>query len=245
MIDSEGDTAIQREKIIPDGYVELIFHYGDFYKTNIAGQWQKQARHLFAAQIKNHFFLENTGRTGIFAVKLQPWTARLFFDIDLSKYTDSIVPLLPNMRQRLKPLIDRLNSELNFEQFSQLFESILEKNISFEQNLGEAAVSLILEKKGAITVQEICKRSKLSERSLERYFKQSIGVSPKFYCRIIRFAYIFELLSEKNASWTDISLQAGFYDQAHFIKNFRAFTGEEPSKYGFNKKNMANFFLQK
>jgi transcriptional regulator GlxA family with amidase domain len=85
----------------------------------------------------------------------------------------------------------------------------------------------------------------LSERSLERYFKQWIGLTPKFYSRIIRFAHIFELVNKDQKNWAEISAQAGFYDQAHFIKNFRAFTGEEPSKYGFKEANMANFFLQK
>ncbi|NQY35322.1 MAG: AraC family transcriptional regulator [Alteromonadaceae bacterium] len=80
-------------------------------------------------------------------------------------------------------------------------------------------------------------------RQLERYFKQAIGLPPKLYCRIIRFAYIFKLISTNNSNWSEISTQAGFYDQSHFIKNFKEFTGEEPSKYGFKAENLANLFL--
>ena len=72
MIDSGDDGAIREEKIIPDGYPEMIFHYKDPYFIDIEGQWQKQDRYLLAGQIRNHFFLKNSGRSGIFAIKLQP-----------------------------------------------------------------------------------------------------------------------------------------------------------------------------
>ncbi|MEM1408493.1 MAG: helix-turn-helix domain-containing protein [Bacteroidota bacterium] len=42
-----------------------------------------------------------------------------------------------------------------------------------------------------------------------------------------------------------IALDSGFFDQSHFIKDFKEFTGEDPSKYLFEEKNMANFFLKK
>lgn len=247
MVESEGEPAIRQEKIIPDGYIELIFHYGDPYKTNIAGVWQKQARHLFAAQIKNHFFLESTGHSGMVAIKLQPWAARLLFGVELSAFTDTVVPLLPEMHTRLSPLVELLTESTDFSDFTKKAETLFCQLAPLcEPNAaGEAAVRLIIESKGALSLKEIGERVAMSERGLERYFKQWIGVSPKFYSRIIRFAHIFELVAENRTNWAEISAQAGFYDQAHFIKNFRAFTGEEPSKYGFNEATMANFFLQK
>ncbi len=47
------------------------------------------------------------------------------------------------------------------------------------------------------------------------------------------------------ASLGDLGLQAGYYDQAHFVRNFRRFTGECPSRYGFAAVDMANFFLRR
>ncbi len=85
----------------------------------------------------------------------------------------------------------------------------------------------------------------LSERQLERLFKKYIGLSPKFYTRIIRFSTIFELIQQEDPGWAGLAYESGFYDQSHFIRNFKAFTGEDPSRYGFDEKNMANFFLKK
>jgi AraC-like DNA-binding protein len=46
-------------------------------------------------------------------------------------------------------------------------------------------------------------------------------------------------------SWMDLTYEAGFADQSHFIRNFKSFTGEDPTGYSFGEKNMANFFMQK
>ena len=55
----------------------------------------------------------------------------------------------------------------------------------------------------------------------------------------------FDQIKQGKEPWLDITYDSGYYDQAHFIKNFKEFTGESPSAYGFEEKNMANFFLFK
>jgi YesN/AraC family two-component response regulator len=52
-------------------------------------------------------------------------------------------------------------------------------------------------------------------------------------------------MQKEKISWTQVGLESGYYDQAHFIKNFKAFTGEDPSRYFFEEPNLANFFLKK
>ncbi|MGC4021921.1 MAG: helix-turn-helix domain-containing protein [Cyclobacteriaceae bacterium] len=74
-------------------------------------------------------------------------------------------------------------------------------------------------------------------------FRTYVGLSPKFYARIIRFNKIFSLIEKNDPQWIDLMNEAGFYDQSHLIRNFKAFTGEDPSAYNFSKKTLANFFL--
>jgi AraC-like DNA-binding protein len=52
-------------------------------------------------------------------------------------------------------------------------------------------------------------------------------------------------MQQANVSWLDITHRSGYFDQSHFIKDFKAFSGEDPSKYFFDTPNMANFFLKK
>lgn len=248
LIDGEGDTCIIKQKIIPDGYPELIFHYKDKFKVNISGQWNLQDTSLVAGQIKNHFYLENTGQTGIVGIKLQPCTLKLLFDFDMSLVTNKVISIKETKLNVLQALADIIKQKSTFLEAVNAIENWfieLIKNTSINNSKTQLASQLILEAKGGIKVNEIIDILNISERSLERYFKSYIGLTPKFYCRVIRFSNIFNLIQSEDFNWSDITYLAGFYDQSHFIKNFKEFTGEEPSTYGFDEKNLANFFLIK
>ena len=248
LIDSEQDSSINRQKIIPDGYPELIFHYRLPYKANISGSWFQQDNHLVAGQIKNHFYIENTGAIGIFGIKLQPWSLRLLFGLDMSSITDKVVAIQNLKFSNIQPIIDVSIGVTTFENKIKALENIfsdLIKSSTHKIQKGQKATQLIIDTKGEVSIQEVIDKVGISERSLERYFKSYIGLAPKFYSRIIRFSNIFNLVQNNDFNWSDVTYLAGFYDQSHFIKNFKEFTGEEPSNYGFTDKNMANFFLKK
>ena len=81
MVDSESDATINKEKIIPDGYPEMIFDYKQPSRTNINGSWLvHETPYIMAGQIRNYFYLENTGETGSFAIKFQPWAFKLLLN---------------------------------------------------------------------------------------------------------------------------------------------------------------------
>lgn len=237
------DTALREQKIIPDGFPELIFHFGDPFRINLDSQWKLQKKQLLAGQITRYFYLQNTGRTGIFALKLQPWAGSYFFHRPMRSLMDQVVSLSGKPKSIFSQLAD--SRELSFRERIELSEKILSEfhpQSSVPVNF-KVAVNRVVEEKGMMAIADLSKITGISERSMERYFQYYIGLSPKFYCRVIRLSHIFRLVSERG-SWSDISYQAGFYDQAHFIRDFREFIGEEPSRYGFDEKNMANFFLR-
>lgn len=248
LIDSEGDVTIHKEKIIPDGYPELIFHYGDPYKINISGKWELQAKEIIAGQIRNYFFLENTGESKMFAIKFQPWALQELFQLDIFSITNQVIECPNEIKGLLSSVQEVVTSELEFEkkvtQVERWFLEFLKDNeIQIDEKY--KVVESILENKGNIQLTELQTEFNISERSLERYFKTYVGLSPKFYSRIIRFSHIFQLVQEDAIDWADIVFKAGYYDQSHFIKNFKEFTGEDPSKYGFSSQTMANFLLKK
>jgi AraC-like DNA-binding protein len=106
-------------------------------------------------------------------------------------------------------------------------------------------MSMIFSKKGMITITSICDELSVSERYLQKLFQKYVGLSPKFFARIVRFSHIFNVIKEEDPDWAEIVYQAGYYDQSHFIRNFKAFTGEDPSQYIFAEKTLANFFMKK
>lgn len=241
MVESEA-TEIITQKIIPDGYPEVIFHYGDLYETNITGNWELQSLSLLAGQAQKFFHLRNTGVARMFAIKLQPWTLHVLSEIDASFLLDQVVPL-PS---------DQIWSELRsvaitnqpFEGKCETIGRVISTHEFATPFVVQQALQQILATNGLLTIQELMGSLDISERTLERHFKLHVGLSPKRYCRIIRHAYIFKVVNEKSDNWAQVAYKAGYYDQTHFIKNFQEFTGEDPSKYGFDDKTFANFFLK-
>lgn len=243
-IDSEGDQTIELQKIVPDGYPELIFHYNDPYQINLDGTWQLQSKHLIAGQIRQHFFLKNTGRSGMFGIKLQPWSVYEIFGLDMSKLSDRVIPIELSEDHPVMEIISNLGSNKDLQSFISHCYHCFENIRAIDPPPLQQSIEKIIAKKGAITLKELSAQLNTSERSIERYFNKYIGLAPKFYSRIIRFAHIFELVKKHEQDWSAITYYAGYFDQSHFIRNFKEFTGEEPSAYGFNKQNMANFFFE-
>ena len=235
------------QKIIPDGFPEMIFHYGDQYTINLGDKWEVQSKNLLAGQITNHFFLKNTGRSSILGIKFRPAALTHLFAISMNELTNRVVDLSSVHREILETLEKSLKAADNHSQRIDIIQDQLFNMIParLPKMPIDEAIALIFSTKGMISVAGICDAAGTSERQLERIFKKYIGLSPKFYARIIRFSYIFQVVKEKEMSGIELGLESGFYDQSHFIKNFKAFTGEDPSRYFFEQPNLANFFLKK
>ena len=93
-----------------------------------------------------------------------------------------------------------------------------------------------------LLLKNICKDTGFSKSSLERNFNEVVGIGPKEYHRIIRFQNLLNhIKQQKNfRHWTEVAYRFGYYDQAHFIKDFKVFCGETPSKFSTNNELLSN-----
>ena len=91
------------------------------------------------------------------------------------------------------------------------------------------AVSRISSSKGSIRVGQLAEESTLSRRQFERRFVERIGVSPKSLAQIVKFQHVLQ--SMKNVErLTHLAYDAEYYDQSHFIKDFRKRSGATPKQ---------------
>lgn len=248
-IAEDNDPIAVLQKIIPDGFPEIIFHYGDPYKIKLGDQWAIQSNNLFAGQITKFFYLENTGRSGMVGIKFKPSAPAQLFGLKMADFTNKVLILKDVVGDNLGSLENELLAVPGHDPMKMIMtiEAALKKVdiAKSKENIIDQAIHLIFSTHGMIYISAICDQVETNERNLQRLFNNLIGMSPKFYTRIIRFSYIFKLAHEKKLSWSEVGLESGFYDQSHFIKNFKAFTGEDPTHYFFNEPNLANFFLNK
>ncbi len=92
------------------------------------------------------------------------------------------------------------------------------------------AVKIIYETKGTIRIKELNERLYVSQSPFEKRFRKLVGTTPKKFASIVRFNSVLDSLSNIK-SLTDICYENNFFDQAHFIKDFKQYTGDSPERF--------------
>ncbi len=96
----------------------------------------------------------------------------------------------------------------------------------------ELAVKTFLCAPKIASISRVASDTGLSSRRFIELFKHHVGMPPKVFCRIRRFQSVLRrITSGRSFRWADVALDCGYFDQAHFIHDFRAFSGVNPTKY--------------
>lgn len=94
------------------------------------------------------------------------------------------------------------------------------------------AAARLLASHGRHRVADVARATGLSERRFERAFVEQVGVTPKLFARAARLDYALELKRDNpQQTWTRVSQEAGYFDQTHFVKDFKALAGDTPSTF--------------
>jgi AraC-like DNA-binding protein len=120
-------------------------------------------------------------------------------------------------------------------------ENVLHKRIEKQivSNSLRLATKAVSDSHGQIKVNEIARNSGYSERQLNRMFITQIGMNIKKYSRLIRFNFVLKNIQKSPLYFAEIAQQAGFFDQAHFDKDFKAISRVSPQEY---LKTMSDFY---
>jgi AraC-like DNA-binding protein len=126
-----------------------------------------------------------------------------------------------------------------------LFTYLMSKDGHFPVCKMSEVTELIHRRKGNISLNEISSKIRTTSRTIERWFKQSIGICPKEYIRNTRFNQVFFYLFENSfTDWQQVLHHFGYYDQSHFIHDFKTITGHTPNEF-FNFKDHGIMFLDR
>jgi len=136
------------------------------------------------------------------------------------------------LRSELLCLEEQLAEAKNDAKRIGVVEKFLIKQMTYgeQDQLVLTALALIHKSKGNIRITELMEQLFISQSPLEKRFRKAVGTSPKKFASIVRLKYLIQQY-KPNHSLTEMGYEAGFYDQAHFIKEFKIFTGDTPEKF--------------
>jgi transcriptional regulator GlxA family with amidase domain len=110
----------------------------------------------------------------------------------------------------------------------------------------DTAVSIINQSCGNIRIKDLQKHCKMSERTLERSFKEQLGVSPKEYARLIRFKSTLQhLLAHPDTNLAALAYNFGYADQSHLNKDFQHFVAANPEKVLEDKSGVEELLMNR
>jgi AraC-like DNA-binding protein len=237
------------EGIAPDGSVEMIFHLADpFIRFHDPGGAKLQPASVIVGQMRRPVVVQPTGRVDILGVRFQPQGSSRFIHQPIDELTDKILECGDVWGSSIRQLEEKLR-EADSGQRIAILETfllgIVERRGSPSNTYQrvEAAVRLVQSANGLQPVERIAQTLGVSSRQLERQFKSIVGLSPKSLQRIVRFQRALQLIRNGGVQGILIAHECGYYDQAHFIHDFKCFTGHSPSIYNAETYQMAQHFI--
>jgi len=173
----------------------------------------------------------------ITGIRFKPFAFAHLFPIPAEKINDKALPIkcLFDLQSEDWCLIHQIFAEKAFDCKFQLCEKmalrILTEDLEADQLL-RAQLNYIMDRKGCLEIRDLFSTFGISKVTLRKHFIEKMGLSPKVVSRIWRLNHFLELKKQSNQeSLTQLALESGYYDQAHFIREFKSFFHDSPKKF--------------
>ena len=243
---SKSDVA-EKQTIVPDGCMEMIFHLGDPYRQYIEnGNTIIQPKSFVIGQLTRPLEIEPTGDTGIFSVRFHPGGFLPFARIPIKEMKNTAISLgklFGNNGVELEQQVLNAHSTPGRIKLIETFLLLRLTDADTIDRIVKSTVETILTANGQLSVEEISRQSNINRRHLERKFSTAIGLSPKQLSKTIRLqATLKMLLNKEFTSLTGLAYDNEYYDQSHFIKDFKELTGFTPKEFYGNNLIMSSLF---
>jgi len=240
--------AGEPEPVVPDGCIEIIFNLADrFRRYHASGLVETQAASLIAGQMHRSILIGPTGNVHLFGIRFKPAGAFPFFRFGMSDLVDRVESLRAVGGGDISRIEDQLASANSFQERVVIAESLQVERLSHKQTFDpwlSNAVELISNCCGKSPISKIARDVGISERGLERRFRQSVGLTPKMFSRIVRFQRVLKAIEHsKNPAIIDTALEFGYYDQSHLIHDFRQFSDTTPAAFLERARGITDVFV--
>jgi len=241
---NSGEQPALNHKLLPIRNIDLIINLSSepifLYNSNSEIRMES----CYFTGIMDHFkysWKRPAGNIELIGVSFFPAGFYPFFGIPLSEFKNNFIDLHLLNRAFSEQLVGRIKEHKTVVGKFQALENELVKLLNTNLIIDEKMNSLISNfiKHEVIKIESFCDTQGIHKRKLERFANKILGINPKTYLKIIRFRKsLHALLNSDYNTLTDVAYDCGYYDQMHFIREFKLFTGSSPSQFLVEKKSV-------
>jgi len=223
-----------------EGCPIIIFHYKQPLKCKSGNNnWATHPQQCVIGQIKHFGEIIESGNEGMVAVVFYPDGLFPFIKFPVIELTNLIVDLELVFGKAVKEIQEKICEANSNEKRISLIEHFLLNQFKNKNNQCyndiRFAVSQ-MQSNNKISILNLASEVNMSKRNFERKFLDNVGLTPVFYNRIVRFQKAITLINQQNRlTFTELAYMSGYYDQSHFIRDFKQFYGQPPKEFNQNQ----------
>lgn len=232
-------------KVPPMGFPVLQFHFGE--QSNFYSHKHLTCQSIFIGQLSRHVALYPSKGLKLVGINFKPYGLYNLLGISPRNILNSgVESSLFFGEEKVKHISDTLKQKGIDEGIAEIEKLLFaSRNKNIKQNhYFDRLVDSIEKENGLVNYAELLNKN-VSVRTLQRYFRDIIGISPKLFCQVLRHKYIMMLLYQKTGlQWSNMLLNGFYYDFSHFTKDFTLFSGLTPKKFLPIKNNFTFALLE-
>jgi len=236
-----GSDTVFEDTVFPCGDMEMIFNLGEgVWESEVDRQFLKTPQIELWGQITQPLQVRSSGRHIMFGIRFRTHSGGLFLNDAPGQYNNIVADAADILGQPVRLLHTQL-LEANEPTRIELVEKFLLQRLvanqkkSYQVDRVAGILSTIYDIPDENNINEIASTHNMTGRNLSKLLNRYTGLSPKLVGKINRFQQSLRLIARKNQSLTGIAYDCGYFDQSHFIRDFKSFTGITPSAYLENK----------
>ena len=246
---SHSNFFKKQELIIPGGRVEMIFNLSEpvnWIDSKDLSLTRSCAGSYLLGPRNRHFFVEQKGIIHMAGIRFRPGGLASFTSMPVSILMNELIAADQIFGAEADELTSQLFEMDNVQLNVACIERFLIKRLRADHNTRQTLqlISLVKDYEPLSLVKSLSEKTGIHYKKLERVFTRYTGYNPKNFSRVTRFYKALQQMKKAPASLTDIGLSSGYYDQPHFIRDFKAFTGKSPTQFHAESTTIANLLLQ-
>lgn len=237
------------DRFLPDGNVHLLFDLTDIPKyiyDNHSLKAIQSCKKVWFSGFRTQPITIPSGRESeMLIVNFRKGKAFPFINRPMGHLTNQVVDAELVVKNDILDLRARIREARTILQKFRLLENHLLRHYRsslMENPCIDYAIAGITAFPHTCSLSDISARAGYSQKHLITLFKDHVGVTPKEFLKIIRFQKaVEEIERQQPVNWTALALDCGFYDQSHFIADFKAFSGFTPTEYVTRRGDLLNY----
>lgn len=236
LFESDAQTEFE-DTVFPGGHMEIIFNLGDsIWQSACADKFQTTPKIELWGQLTSALKVRTKGRNAMLGIRFQAHAASLILREDVLAFNDKISSLEDVLGNSVKQIHQQLLETSSTRERIELLEEFLIARLTLNKisdNKANRLLNQIVADSANFSgsVETLASRYAITPRYLQKLFLRYTGLTPKLYSQIHRFQQSLKHLSDDNTSLTSVAYNCGYFDQSHFIREFKSFTGITPSAY--------------